>query len=65
MSQAIEVRVVEVAKLSHAYGQEVIYLVEFPEEATEMISDKSEVEMRLLKDDRGRIVSIILNRISE
>ena len=65
MSQAVEVRTVEVAKLSHAYGQEVIYLVEFPEEATEMISDKSEVEMRLLRDERGRIVNIIFNRISE
>lgn len=66
MSQAIEVSTIEVAKLSHAYGTEVIYLIEIPQEAVEtLVSTNSEIEMRLLRDDSGQVVSIILNRISE
>lgn len=66
MSQAIEVSKVMVAKISGILGNDPTYVVEFPQEAVEaMVSADSELEMRILRDEHGKIVSIILNKLTE
>ena len=61
-----EVSRATVAKISGVLGNDPAYTVEFPQEAVEaMVSADSELEMRILRDEHGKIVSIILNRISE
>ena len=62
----VEVSKAIVTKISGILGNDPIYVIEFPQEAVEaMVSADSELEMRILRDEHGKIVSIILNKISE
>ena len=65
MSQAIEVRKVDVARISDTVGKEHVYVAEIPNEFIEGIGFPDELEARILRDEHGKIVSIILNPISE
>ena len=75
MSQAIEVRQVRINwrldrpdSRSYFFPKPVTNLpayvgsIDLPQE---FIQQSSELEMRILRDESGRIVSIILNRINE
>lgn len=63
-NKAIEVSKATVAKISGVLGNDPAYAVEFPQEAVEaMVSADSELEMRILRDEHGRIVALVLNRL--